>query len=155
MSFLILSLKLRRYPPKNLKWSKVSKYGAISGPYFPVFGLNTEIYGVNLHIQSNLRIQSECWKMRTRNNSVFGHFSRGDLCSFGEYMLAVFLKIFLNPFHAIDLFWYPLKTSENLWFSDVFRGYQKRSVAWNGLKAWQTVVSDNFLKSYIYKERCV
>ena len=39
----------------------------------------------------------------------------------------------LNPFHATDLFWYPLKTSENLWFSDVFRGYQKKSVAWNGL----------------------
>ena len=29
---------------------KVSKYGAISGPYFPVFGLNTEIYSVNLRI---------------------------------------------------------------------------------------------------------
>ena len=28
-----------------------------------------------------------------------------------------------NPFHATDLFWYPLKTSENLWYSDVFRGY--------------------------------
>ena len=26
-----------------------------------------------------------------------------------------------------------MKTSENLWFSDVFRGYQKRSVALNGL----------------------
>ena len=25
---------------------KVSKYGVISGPYFPVFGLNTEIYSV-------------------------------------------------------------------------------------------------------------
>ena len=60
----------------------------------------------------------------------------------------------INLFLATDLFWYPLKT-ENQRFSDVFRGYQKRSVAWNGLKAWQTVVSDNFLKSYIYKERCV
>ena len=29
----------------------------------------------------------------------------------------------LNPFHATGLFRYPLKTSENLWFSDVFRGY--------------------------------
>ena len=27
---------------------KVSKYGVFSGPYFLVFGLNTEIYGVNL-----------------------------------------------------------------------------------------------------------
>ena len=48
---------------------KVSKYGVIFGPYFPVFGLNTEIYRVNL------RIQSEYRKIRTRNNSVFGHFS--------------------------------------------------------------------------------
>ena len=38
---------------------------------------------------------------------------------------------FINLFHAPHLFWYPLKTSENLWFSDVFMGYQKRSVAWN------------------------
>ena len=35
--------------------------------------------------------------------------------------------------HASDLFWYLLKTSENLWFSDFFRGFQKRSVAWHGL----------------------
>ena len=49
---------------------EVSKYGVISGPYFPVFGLNKEIYEVNLRIQSKYR------KIRTRNNSVFGHFSR-------------------------------------------------------------------------------
>ena len=41
----------------------------------------------------------------------------------------------INPFYAIDLFWYPLKTLENLWFSNVFRVYQKRSVAWNWLKS--------------------
>ena len=34
----------------------MSKYGVFSGPYFPVLGLNTEIYGVK--------------------NSIFGHFSR-------------------------------------------------------------------------------
>ena len=49
---------------------KVSKYGVFSGPYFLVIGLNTEIYGVNLYIQSEYR------KIRTRKNSVFGHFSR-------------------------------------------------------------------------------
>ena len=27
---------------------KVSKYGVISGPYFPVFGLNTEIYEISV-----------------------------------------------------------------------------------------------------------
>ena len=49
---------------------KVSKYRVFSGPYFPVFGLNTERYFVSL------RIQSECGKIRTRKKSIFGHFSR-------------------------------------------------------------------------------
>ena len=44
----------------------MSKYGVFTGPYFPAFELNTEIYSV---------IQSEYRKIRTRKNSVFGHFS--------------------------------------------------------------------------------
>ena len=48
---------------------KVSKYGVFPGPYVHVFGLNTEIYEVNV------RIHSEYRKIRTRKNSVFGHFS--------------------------------------------------------------------------------
>ena len=51
---------------------KVSKYRVFSGPYFPVFGLNTEIYSVIL------RIQSEYRKIRTRKNSVFGYFSHSE-----------------------------------------------------------------------------
>ena len=43
---------------------KVSKCRVFSSPYFPVFGLN---------------IQSEYRKIRTRKNSVFGHFSRSDI----------------------------------------------------------------------------
>ena len=46
---------------------------SFSGPCFPVFGLNTEIYSLNL------RIQSECRKIRTRKSSVFGYFSRSDV----------------------------------------------------------------------------
>ena len=40
---------------------------------------------------------------------------------------------YFNLFHVTVLFRYPLKTSKNLWFSDVFSGYRKRPVAWNGL----------------------
>ena len=40
------------------------------------------------------------------------------------------LETFFNPYHAAGLFLYTLKTSEN----DVFRGYRKRIVAWNGSK---------------------
>ena len=37
-----------------------------------LFGLNSENYFVNLHIQSEYR------KIQTRNNSVFAHFSRSN-----------------------------------------------------------------------------
>ena len=63
---------------------KVSKYGVFSVPYFPVFGLNTEIYFVNL------RIQSEYRKIRTRSNFVFGHFSRSVIYT---HILKVRLKL--------------------------------------------------------------
>ena len=46
-----------------------------SGPYFPDFGLNTEIYRVNLHTQSEYRI------IRAKKNYVFGHFSRSETCT--------------------------------------------------------------------------
>ena len=55
----------------NTPW-KVSKYGAFSGLYIPAFGLNKERYSVSL------RIQSECGKIRTKKNSVFGRFSRSE-----------------------------------------------------------------------------
>ena len=48
----------------------MSKYEVFSGPYFPVFKLNTEIYPVNTRIQKYRKI-------RARKNSVFGHCSRG------------------------------------------------------------------------------
>ena len=38
----------------------------------------------------------------------------------------------INPFHATDLFLYPLKT-ENQTFYDIFRGYRKKPLAWNAL----------------------
>ena len=63
---------------KTITVWKMSKYGVISGPYVPVFGLHREIYSVNLCFQSKYR------KIRTRNNSVLGHFVRsafGACCS--------------------------------------------------------------------------
>ena len=48
----------------------MSKHRVFSGPYFLVFGLNKERYYVSLPIQS------ECGKIRTRKNSIFGYFSR-------------------------------------------------------------------------------
>ena len=44
----------------NLQSVKSVVFGVILVRIFPVFGLNTEKYGVSI------RIQSECGKMRTR-----------------------------------------------------------------------------------------
>ena len=40
---------------------------------------------------------------------------------------------YLNPFQSSVAFLYPLKTSENLRFSDVSRGYRKATSGCNGL----------------------
>ena len=49
-----------------MKSAQIRKFSA---PYFPVFELNTKIYGVNV------RIEPKYGKIKTRKNSVFGHSS--------------------------------------------------------------------------------
>ena len=41
-----------------------------------------------------------------------------------------------DPFQDNAFLLYPPERSGNLWFSDAFRGYRKRSVSWNWLKSW-------------------
>ena len=59
-----LQIFLKKLTDIHTSW-QVSKYGTFSGLYFPLFGLNTEIYGINL------RIQSEYRKIRTRKTPYF------------------------------------------------------------------------------------
>ena len=82
---------------------KLSKYGVFSGPYFLAFVINMEKYFVSL------RIQPECGKIRTRKNSVFGHFS-----------------------HSVGLyFWniYPIGGLISLWVRG-FTIFQSRAPKW-------------------------
>ena len=65
----------------NIYCVKSVQIRSFSGPYFPVFGLKTEIYGVNL------RIQSEYRKVRTRKNSAFRHLLRSDHTSILTHLL--------------------------------------------------------------------
>ena len=86
----------KSYPFCTLR-QKVPKFGVFSGPYFAVFGQNTEIYSVNLGIQSKHR------KIQTRKISVFGHFScRGKLSTF-DYSC---------PWHVMFLF---LESYQSFW----------------------------------------
>ena len=49
---------------------------------------------------------------------------------------------FFNPFPTNAPLLYPLKTSENLGFSDVFRGYRSAALVEIGLKLNYTWLSD-------------
>ena len=70
-----INLRTKDSPLENKDCVKSVQIRSFSGPYFPIFELNTGIYS------SNLRIQSEYGKIRTRKNSVFGHFSQSGLKS--------------------------------------------------------------------------
>ena len=61
-----------------------------SGPFFPEFALNTEIFSVNLPIQSEYR------KTRARKNSLFGHFSCSEFHEQIKIIMGVALKTVQN-----------------------------------------------------------
>ena len=77
----------------------MSKYRVFSDPYFHAFGLNMERYEVSL------RIQFECGKIRTRKNSVFGHFSHSVsyVVDF-RYLVVDFSSLFI--YNIWSLFYY-------------------------------------------------
>ena len=57
-----------RFYDDYVHYVKSVRIRGYSGPHFPILGLNTERYGVFLHIQS------ECGKMRTRTTPNTGTF---------------------------------------------------------------------------------
>ena len=87
--------QLQDYLKENdLHCVKSVRIRSFSGPYFPAFGLNTEICGVSLHIQS------ECGKMRTRKTPNTVTFHAVLLCKF------IYLFIYLFIYSFIYLFIY-------------------------------------------------
>ena len=75
--FVSFALYLSKfYVVRILEWSKrirntsqkVSESWVFSGPYFPAFGLNTEVYQVNLCIQSKRR---KIWTKKSLDSDTF------------------------------------------------------------------------------------
>ena len=62
------------------------------------------------------------------------------LCQWGLKYNFKIKKITITLFHVCVPFLYPLKTSENLWFSDVFRGYKNVTLlVWKELTHFRPV----------------
>ena len=74
--------------------------------YLPLSQLNVSFF---LHLSNKQKLQSMSWPSGFNNISC-------------------------NLFLATGLFLYPMKISENFWFSDIFRGYRNRPVVENGLR---------------------
>ena len=62
----------------------------------------------------------------------FCHVYASDVCplhmNYFNYFELNHCLLNFNPLNATGRFLYPLKTSENLWFSDVFKEYRKRLI---------------------------
>ena len=110
-SGIVIRWSISDYP--NTVW-KVSKYGVISGPYFTVFGLNTE------------GLKSEYREIQTRNNSEFGRFSHSvseSVVNMVIYVLHIFclsnwtkrMVYLMTKPSPQNIFHFPAE--ENWWFS--------------------------------------
>ena len=58
------------------------------------------------------------------NNSVDSQYISGSICKISITTISYW------PFHATGLFLYPVRITENLWFSNVFRGHRKIPLEW-------------------------
>ena len=67
-----------------------------------------------------------------------------------QLLQSLIFFMWLNPFHINFPFLYPLKTSENVWFSGVLRGYRNETLAWNGLYRLPLIIKyeNNTIKHY-------
>ena len=108
---------------------KVVRIRSFSAPYFPTFGLNLEIYRVNL------RIQFECGKIRIRktpNTDTFYAMNKTDfqssskvlllkefcnLATLGSNMMAL-QNFHWNPFYLFSF--YKLKKHYKLYFPNLY-----------------------------------
>ena len=62
--------------------------------------------------------------------------------------------LYVDPFHATNIFLYPLKISENLDFSYGFRGYRKNPVTWNGLMLMRSLFEKRSFADVFQNSRC-
>ena len=98
-------------------------------------------------LQKNCQCSLFCFSVVNTSVDFLSHFSR----HFSDILL--WFILFVNPFHVTGVILYPLKTSENLWFSDIFRGYRKRPSGMKWVNANQTITICQF-GVFVTTSRC-
>ena len=89
---------------KRTPW-KVSKYGVIYGPYFPVFRLNTEIY--SWKVSKYGVIYGPYFSVFRLNTEIYSWKVFKDEVISGPYFPVFGPEItpYLDTFHAVEVFW--------------------------------------------------
>ena len=85
-------------------WLWWLKGGVFSGPYFSVFRLNMEIYGVNIHIQSECR---KIWTRKTPYLDIF-HAVDSEINNWNSHYDSWFIKISKKSNNLIHLWLYKM-----------------------------------------------
>ena len=71
------------------------------------------------HFRSGTSIPTQKISLRLEKNNMYR-------------IIYVYLYANYDPISSQYFFLYSLKSTENMWFSDAFRGYKGNNVAWNG-----------------------
>ena len=111
-TIVYLILKLRGPLKKKSKWLLLNLY---------------EKWNYKQHVNIKLQLKIVKAKIQWAESFLPALFFSFSFIVLHKYSMV----LRFNPFHAAGIFLYPLRIPENQRFSDIFRGYRKRPLAWN------------------------
>ena len=110
---------------------QIFMYGAYFDPLqYPTFSQSPQPSFSSLHSVFSSELESPKVELKESQNLVLTFSETADVFKVSQKYLDAgkYYRLLTNPFHATSLFLYPMKTSETLWFSNVFRGVQRETI---------------------------
>ena len=110
---------------------QIFMYGAYFDPLqYPTFSQSPQPSFSSLHSVFSSELESPKVELKESQNLVLTFSETADVFKISQKYLDAgkYYRLVTNPFHATSLFLYPMKTSETLWFSNVFRGVQRETI---------------------------
>ena len=110
---------------------QIFMYGAYFDPLqYPTFSQSPQPSFSSLHSVFSSELESPKVELKESQNLVLTFPETADVFKVSQKYLDAgkYYRLLTNPFHATSLFLYPMKTSETLWFSNVFRGVQRETI---------------------------
>ena len=110
---------------------QIFMYGAYFDPLqYPTFSQSPQPSFSSLHSVFSSELESPKVELKESQNLVLTFSETANVFKVSQKYLDAgkYYRLLTNPFHATSLFLYPMKTSETLWFSNVFRGVQRETI---------------------------